>query len=80
MNETRLFDQVKGLLGDLPYDDCLRMKEEHCLKKQSHKIRKERMKTPQPFELKRRKSAPYIVLIDDIYTTGRTLYYAQELF
>ena len=46
LNETRLFDQVKGLLGDLPYDDCLRMKEECRLKKQSHKTRKERMKTP----------------------------------
>lgn len=48
---------------------------------QSAKDRQERLATPQPFVLE--ESSPLvgqrIVLIDDIYTTGRTLYHAAEL-
>lgn len=48
---------------------------------QSAKDRQERLATPQPFVLE--ESGPFvgqrIVLIDDIYTTWRTLYHAAEL-
>ncbi|MEI2414047.1 phosphoribosyltransferase family protein [Ligilactobacillus salivarius] len=37
------------------------------------------MKTQQPFEYIGDKLQGNYVIIDDVYTTGRTLYYAQEL-
>lgn len=40
----------------------------------------ERLKTQQPFEyIIGDKLQGNYVIIDDVYTTGRTLYYAQEL-
>lgn len=77
----RGFNQTTGLI-----DKC----DEHLLltklvtKKtpQSAKTREERLQTPQPFVLQ--KTAQFqqqrALLVDDIYTTGRTLYHAAVLF
>lgn len=79
--EKRRFNQVKGLVSDLPTQDLLGVKERNK-RKQSQKNRQERLKTPQPFYLLSEVgdlSDKKILLIDDIYTTGRTLYHAQTL-
>ena len=55
------------------------MKEIRRDKKQSEKSRSERLKTQQPFEYIGDKLQGNYAIIDDVYTTGRTLYYAQEL-
>ena len=79
--QTRGFNQVEGLLEDLKLTSLLEFKPVTNRKKQSHKTRKERMQTKQPFvycgdpNLKVKK----IVLLDDIYTTGKTLYHAAEI-
>ncbi|MGN1279511.1 MAG: phosphoribosyltransferase family protein, partial [Limosilactobacillus sp.] len=77
---TRGFNQVQGLLEGLATAPLLRHR---AIDKtaQSHKTRRQRLQTPQPFILRdpavvrgRR-----ILLVDDIYTTGRTLYHAAVL-
>lgn len=51
--------------------------------KQSSKNRKERMESKQPFVLDKKYSSQlenqHVILIDDVYTTGRTLFHAAEL-
>ncbi|MBP2256787.1 ComF family protein [Virgibacillus alimentarius] len=46
--------------------------------KQSKKTRKERLATKNPFFLTKKVNKP-VILVDDIYTTGRTLRHAAEL-
>ena len=77
--QNRCFNQLVGLIGDLPYSRVLKMKEIRRDKKQSEKSRSERLKTQQPFEYIGDKLQGNYAIIDDVYTTGRTLYYAQEL-
>lgn len=77
---TRGFNQVLGMLGDLSVTPilCHRAVDKVA---QSHKTRRQRLQTPQPFAL----TDPAVVrgkrilLVDDIYTTGRTLYHAATL-
>ena len=78
---TRGFNQVTGLLDGVKLTPCL---QHRTLEKtaQSHKSRRERLQTPQPFAL----SGPVAdlagkrgLLVDDVYTTGRTLYHAADL-
>ena len=78
---TRGFNQVTGLLDGVKLTPCL---QHRTLEKtaQSHKSRRERLQTPQPFAL----SGPVadlagkrVLLVDDVYTTGRTLYHAADL-
>ena len=77
----RGFNQVEGLAAKLKNERWLRMDDARHRIKQSHKNRAERMQTQQPFILKSpaKVKNQFVVLIDDIYTTGRTLYHAQDL-
>lgn len=79
--QTRGFNQVIGLCKGFKLTELVAFKEIKERKKQSHKTRKQRMLTEQPFiyigpiDLKQQN----VVLLDDIYTTGRTLYHAVNL-
>lgn len=81
MINERGFNQVKGLTEELKDEQWLTMDDTRHQVKQSHKNRAERMQTQQPFILKSpvKVKKQSVLLIDDIYTTGRTLYHAQEL-
>lgn len=78
---TRGFNQVSGCLEltKLSYHFLLERKE---LAPQSEKTRVERLKMPQPFALKVPKEKirnQRVLLVDDVYTTGRTLVHGAEL-
>lgn len=79
--QTRGFNQVIGLLREVPYQSILRTKISSKVA-QSSKTKEERLATKQPFIL----DAPEkvinkkVLLVDDVYTTGRTLYHAANLF
>lgn len=79
--QTRGFNQVVGLLREVPYLTALQTKIEKKAP-QSSKNRQERLVASQPFILKTPAKFKHkkILLIDDVYTTGRTLYHAAELF
>ena len=81
MVSERGFNQVKGLTANLKTEQWLVMDDDRHQVKQSHKNRVERMQTQQPFILQSpaKVKNQFVVLIDDIYTTGRTLYHAQDL-
>ena len=77
------FNQVTHMLDEanVTYDSVLMKKGNQ--KKQSQKNRRERMNTAQPFILhpdaKEKIKGKPILLIDDVYTTGRTMFHAAEL-
>lgn len=78
--QTRGFNQVLGLLGSMGVAAIL---EHRAADKeaQSHKTRRQRLQTPQPFKLTDSAlvRGKRVLLVDDIYTTGRTLYHAATL-
>lgn len=80
--KTRGFNQVEVLLrqAEIPFENWLIYTGEG--KKQSSKTKEERLQTKQPFQLVLQKEAalekPFLI-IDDVYTTGRTLYHARIL-
>lgn len=76
---TRGFNQVAGML-DLKLTTLLTVKAK-TKRAQSTKTRAERLATKQPFELAKGIEIPQgrFVLIDDIYTTGRTFHHAVEI-
>lgn len=78
---NRGFNQVVGLCPELRLTDCLRVIQTKGRIKQSRKNRIERLQTPQPFALNATVDLhnKQIVLLDDIYTTGQTLYHAQAV-
>ncbi|MDO4902668.1 MAG: ComF family protein [Limosilactobacillus sp.] len=76
---TRGFNQVRGWLEGVDLDDSLATKMEEKVA-QSKKNRQERLKTPQIFNLNNPSEilGKRVLLVDDIYTTGRTIYHASE--
>ena len=63
----------------IPLKDLLRRKE---LTPQSEKSRKARLEMEQPFELRVANGKirnQKVLLVDDVYTTGRTLFHGAEL-
>lgn len=81
--EERGFNQVEEMLvaARLPYFSCLSKTSQ--IKRQSQKNRKERMESQQPFYLEDDQyewvKDKKFLLIDDVYTTGRTLFHAADL-
>lgn len=80
--ENRGFNQVVGLLSFTELDYLEVLQHIGTGEKQSSKNRKERMITPQPFEIHKAMAEEVvdkkILLIDDVYTTGRTLFHAAD--
>lgn len=78
--QTRGFNQVTGWLTDQPYFQALTVRASHKDQPQSAKTRAERLMTQQPFRLVEKAPAllanQRVLLLDDVYTTGRTLRHA----
>lgn len=81
--QRRGFNQCEELLREagIPYQALL--ENVYTGEKQSEKNRKERLLTSQPFRF-RSDAVPMsrekeIILFDDVYTTGRTLFHAKEI-
>lgn len=81
--QKRGFNQVTAILeaATIPYTSCLINNSSQI--KQSSKTRKERLETEQPFKLIKEKTNciknQTLVIVDDVYTTGRTILYAKEI-
>ena len=81
LSEKRLvergFNQVEGLIEGIPYQDIF---EKRDIEKQSSKTREERLSQDNAFCLKKGIDVPdKIIIVDDIYTTGSTLYQMVQL-
>ena len=81
LSEKRLvergFNQVEGLIEGSPYQDNF---EKRDIEKQSSKTREERLSQDNAFCLKKGIDVPdKIIIVDDIYTTGSTLYHMGQL-
>lgn len=81
LSEERLaergFNQVEGLIEGIPYRDIF---EKRDIEKQSSKTREERLSQDNAFCLKGGINLPdKIIIVDDIYTTGSTLYQMVQL-
>lgn len=80
--QTRGFNQVTGLLTELSTTDLLVMDRQKKEKRQSQKKRRERLKTSNHFQIDvecpEQIKNKRILLLDDVYTTGRTLRHAAE--
>lgn len=73
--QQRHFDPVLGLFGHLPLS--LWLKKRDTDHPQAEKTRAERLRTKQSFSAILPASPPAkVLLLDDLYTTGRTLYHA----
>ncbi|MCM0582999.1 ComF family protein [Weissella diestrammenae] len=77
----RGFNQVEGLLSHVKYQQWLKVR---WIQKdnQVKKNRRERLSTRQPFILQVTPEvvrSQEVMLVDDVYTTGRTLYHAADL-
>lgn len=81
--QERGFNQVEGILdaAGVDYCPCLIRKKDN--KPQAQKTRKERLELQQPFEIteegRRIVENQCIILVDDIYTTGRTIFHAAQV-
>ena len=80
--KTRGFNQVEILLreANIPFQNCLT--NTRSSEKQSSKTRIERLQAKQPFELLEKGihlNEKPILIVDDVYTTGRTIYHAREM-
>ncbi|MCY9807182.1 phosphoribosyltransferase family protein [Lentilactobacillus senioris] len=80
---TRGFNQVTGWFANIKYYDVLTPITTTKTVAQSQKNRRERLELKQPFELIAR-AVPVIkdrdvLIVDDVYTTGRTIRHAADL-
>lgn len=72
--QERDFNQVAALLQQLPFSSLLEKEEGPA---QNTRTRNERLKNKNTFTLKAKVKVPdKILLVDDVYTTGRTLQHA----
>lgn len=78
--QTRGFNQVTGLIEGIKYTSLLHHLAYQKIA-QSQKTRRGRLDNQQPFWLESPEiiKGRRVLLVDDIYTTGRTLYYAAVL-
>ena len=77
--QVRGFNQVQGILdaGKVAYRNILEKKDTLA---QSSKTREERLQTQQAFKIRKEVDLPdKILLVDDIYTTGKTLQLAKQI-
>ena len=77
--QVRGFNQVQGILdaGKVAYSNILEKKDTLA---QSSKTSEERLQTQQVFKIKIEVDLPdKILLVDDIYTTGKTLQLAKQI-
>ncbi|WEV51751.1 double zinc ribbon domain-containing protein [Lactobacillus sp. ESL0731] len=78
--DKRQFDTISAIYGDLvPLTKILIKKSDSGA--QGEKNRRERLITPQSFGVKNKihnLNRKKLLLLDDIYTTGRTLYHARD--
>lgn len=79
---TRGFNQVSGLINE-ETADLLRVSARHK-RAQSSRNRQERLKIDQPFAWNDSTGPAQVrgkdvLLVDDVYTTGRTMYYGADL-
>lgn len=78
----RGFNQVAGLLEGIPVVEALRTKQREKGTPQADKNRQQRLLTPQPFLLNIENDQlanKRILIVDDVYTTGRTIRHAATL-
>ncbi len=80
--QKRGFNQVTGWLRQAPFQQALLVLADHKSRPQSAKDRSARLQTPQPFTLapnaKEVLHNQRVLLLDDVYTTGRTLRHAAN--
>ncbi|WP_162256154.1 ComF family protein [Lentilactobacillus senioris] len=81
--KTRGFNQVTGWFANVKYYDVLTPIDTTKAVAQSQKTRKERLELKQPFRLIETAVSAIkgqdILIVDDVYTTGRTIRHAAEL-
>ncbi len=81
--DTRGFNQVIGFLKTNFYDETVLKHKSESKETQSLKTRRERLNMIQPFEIVSgncdKLTNQHVLLVDDVYTTGRTLYHAAQL-
>lgn len=78
----RGFSQCEEMLKQAGINYVQFLENRHAGEKQSEKNRQERLRTAQPFLLldaHEKYLQQEIILFDDVYTTGRTLYHAKAL-
>ena len=81
--KNRGFNQVEQLLTQAGISYEVLLEHKGTDEKQSTKSKYERMQTAQPFKLKDKRGLTVgkpILIIDDVYTTGRTIFQARESF
>ena len=78
----RGFNQVEALLSGAGLDFYPLLLKNKTLEAQATKTKRQRLKTPQMFsvnhEILPKLRNKKIILIDDVYTTGRTMYHARD--
>lgn len=80
--ETRGFNQVEVMLEAANVPMVHLLSKPYHFEAQSEKDREQRLAMPQPFKVNENVSqikGKSIILVDDVYTTGRTLFHAAQL-